>query len=204
MRIGVFGGSFDPIHYGHLLLAESCREQCQLDQVWFFPAAQPPHKQTIELAPADRRIDMLELATGGHPAFFVRRDEIDRGGVSYTVETLAKLDADHPGNDWFLLLGADSLADLPNWREPERIATLAKLVVVCRAGPLAPARHGDHGVEDAARFQPLTVEMPLVGFSASEIRQRVASGRSIRFMTTRAVELYIQTHRLYQSAAMVQ
>ncbi|HEY2894632.1 MAG TPA: adenylyltransferase/cytidyltransferase family protein, partial [Pirellulales bacterium] len=89
MRLGIFGGSFDPVHYGHLLLAESCREQLSLEQVWFLPAAIPPHKEESELAPAAARLDMLELAIGGHTAFTISRYEIDRGGVNYTAETLA-------------------------------------------------------------------------------------------------------------------
>lgn len=204
MRIGIFGGSFDPVHYGHLLLAESCREQCRLDQVWFLPAALPPHKQTALLAPPDRRLDMLELATGGHPAFFVRADEIDRGGVSYTVDTLAALRASAPGHEWFLLLGADSLADLPNWREPQRIAELAQVVVVRRPERSLHEHSGLAASAVAAPAQaaaPLVVAMPPIGLSASDIRDRVASGRSIRFMTPRAVELYIQTHGLYRAAA---
>src|SRR6185295_4732710 len=90
-RLGIFGGSFDPVHYGHLLLAECCREQCRLDEVWFVPAAVPPHKQGRELTPAEQRIEMLQLAIGGHTAFKVSRLEIDRGGVSFTVDTLAEL-----------------------------------------------------------------------------------------------------------------
>ena len=91
MRLGLFGGSFDPVHYGHLLLAECCREQCQLDEVWFLPAATPPHKQGRALTSGEQRIEMLELAIGGHEAFDVCRLEIERGGISYTVDTLAEL-----------------------------------------------------------------------------------------------------------------
>ena len=96
MRLGLFGGTFDPVHYGHLLLAESCREQCRLDAVWFLPAAVPPHKQGWELTPAPQRIAMLELATAGNPAFSVCRYEIERGGVNYTVETLTHFRAEDP------------------------------------------------------------------------------------------------------------
>src|SRR5688572_19568188 len=94
MRLGIFGGSFDPVHYGHLLLAECCREQCRLDEVWFVPAAAPPHKQGRELAPAKARLEMLELATSGNEAFRVSSLEVDRGGVSFTVETLRAIAAE--------------------------------------------------------------------------------------------------------------
>src|SRR5262245_62009417 len=120
-RLGIFGGSFDPVHNGHLLLAECCREQCRLDEVWFLPAAAPPHKLGHVLAPAKARIEMLELAISGHEAFRVSPLEIERGGVSYTVETLRAIALQEPQAALFLLMGADSLRDLPTWREPEEI-----------------------------------------------------------------------------------
>ena len=138
MRLGIFGGSFDPVHFGHLLLAESCREQCQLDQVWLLPAAVPPHKQGQALTSARQRIEMLELATGGHPAFSVSTLEIDRGGVSYTYETLEAIAEAEPDAQLFLLMGADTLYDLPNWREPGRVCELAIPTVVRRSGSPEP------------------------------------------------------------------
>ncbi len=207
MRLGIFGGSFDPVHYGHLLLAECCREQCGLDEVWFVPAAVPPHKQQASLTAADHRVEMLRLATGGDTAFAVSTLELDRGGLSFTVDTLAKIHEDQPGDDLFLLLGADSLADLPNWREPARICELALPVGVRR-----PAIVGSSAPEpDFQVLAPLVsaerlnlirrqhVEMPVIGLSASEIRRSVAAGRSIRYRTPRTVERYIKTHGLYRS-----
>ena len=138
MRLGLFGGSFDPVHYGHLLLAECCREQCRLDAVWFVPAAVPPHKQDQELSPAADRIEMLKLAIGGHDVFDVYTGEIDRGGVSFTVETLEQLHEESPDTEMFFLMGADSLGDLPTWREPKRICELAIPAVVRRAGSPEP------------------------------------------------------------------
>jgi nicotinate-nucleotide adenylyltransferase len=203
MRLGLFGGSFDPVHYGHLLLAESCREQCQLDEVWFMPAATPPHKQTHALSSAAQRIEMLELATGGHPSFRVSRIEIDRGGVSYTVDTLAALKADDPQRELFFLLGADSLEDLPNWREPARICELATPIVVSRPAASAVDFNVLAGLTSDERletFRRSQVEMPLIDLSSSDIRRRVAAGQSIRYRTPRAVETYIQTHGLYRAA----
>src|SRR5438552_2607770 len=134
MRLGLLGGTFDPVHYGHLLLAESCRETCRLDAVWFLPAAHPPHKQHYPMTPARQRIEMLELAIGGNEAFAVSALEIERGGVSYTVDTLAALRAEEPQRELFFLMGADMFADLPHWREPRRVCELALPVVAHRAG----------------------------------------------------------------------
>jgi nicotinate-nucleotide adenylyltransferase len=204
MRLGIFGGSFDPIHLGHLILAECCREQQRLDQVWFMPAHTPPHKQNHTLVPGADRTEMLKLATGGHDSFHVSTLELDRGGVSYTVDTLERLKAADATRELFLILGADSLADLPNWRDPERICELSTPIVVRRAGSVAP----DFNVlspfvssERVRHFESAQVEMPLIGISSSDIRRRVAEGRSIRFLTPRAVEKYIETHGLYQTQA---
>ena len=201
MRLGLFGGSFDPVHYGHLLLAECCREQCRLDAVWFLPAAVPPHKLDRELTPAARRIEMLELAIAGNPALAVCRYETDRGGVNYTVDTLAHFRDEDPCRDLFFLLGADMLLDLPRWRNAAEVCKLAVPVVVRRpgAGPIdfeclrgfvTPER-----LEHVRRHQ---VEMPEIGISATELRRRVLSGESIRYQVPRAVEMYIETHGLYR------
>jgi nicotinate-nucleotide adenylyltransferase len=200
MRLGIFGGTFDPVHYGHLLLAECCREQLQLDRVWFLPAAVPPHKQRRELAPGAMRVEMLELAIGGHEGFEVCRYEIERGGVSYTVDTLAHLRAEDPARELFFLMGADSLRDLATWREPERICRLAMPVVVRRAGDPAQldqlaALVDRERLEASARHQ---VDMPRIDLASSDLRARVARGLSIRYRTPRAVEKYIETHGLYR------
>src|SRR5437016_3149034 len=125
MRLGIFGGTFDPVHYGHLVLAECCREQCHLDRVLFLPAAMPPHKTAYEITPGADRVEMLKLAIGGHPQFEVGTYEVARGGVNYTFETLQALTSQYSDAELFFLLGADSLNDLPRWREPQRICELA-------------------------------------------------------------------------------
>jgi len=203
MRLGLFGGTFDPVHYGHLLLAECCREQLALDQVWFMPAAVPPHKRDAELTDGAKRVDMLRLATGGEPAFIVSTMELDRGGISYTVETLAAIRAQLPAAELFLLLGSDSLADLPNWRDPQGICGLAMPVAVRRAGGPEPnfAAIADLvSAERLAAIRGLAVEMPQVELSASDIRRRSAAGLSIRYRTPRAVEQYIAAEGLYRHA----
>lgn len=207
MRLGIFGGSFDPVHYGHLLLAESCREQARLDEVWFLPAAVPPHKQQEAKTPAAARIEMLELAIGGHPAFKVCRFEVERGGVNYTADTLAHLAAENPGAELFFLMGADSLRDLPTWHEPARVCELAIPVVVARSFAGQP----DETVEvdysplaqlvDERRLEAIRqhqVQMPRIDLSSREIRRRVAAGKTIRYQTPRAVEKYLEAARLYR------
>lgn len=207
MRIGVYGGSFDPVHIGHLLLAECCREQAALDRVLFVPAATQPHKQDRRLADPQHRIDMLRLATGGHPAFDVATLEIDRGGVSYTVDTLAAVKSAHPAAELCLLLGPDALAGLPTWREPRRIAELAKLVAVereslddLRAAATTAGLAELLGADRLATLLDRRVRMPAIGIRASDLRAAVAAGRSIRYRTPRAVEAFIAAHGLYRSA----
>ena len=196
MRLGIYGGTFDPIHYGHLLLAERCREELQLDEVWFIPAGTPPHKQGRVTTPAKARAAMVEFAVSGFPEFKVSRIEMERTGPSYTVLTLEQLRTAAPEREVFLLMGADSIAELVTWKDPARILELSQVVAVNRAGE-SP---------DLSSLQPLleqtgrtvrTIEMPAMGVSASEIRTRVASGKSIRFLTPRPVEMYLRQHKLY-------
>ena len=201
MRLGLLGGSFDPVHCGHLLLAECCREQCRLAQVWFLPAAVPPHKKDHTLSPAEQRIEMLELAIAGQPAFSVCRYEVDRGEVNYTVDTLAHFHEEDPQRELFFLMGTDMLNDLPNWRRADRVCELAVLVVVCRPGTGELDFAGLMGITSPQRIELIRrhqVEMPEIGISSSEIRRRIAAGLSIRYQTPRAVEEYIETHGLYR------
>ena len=205
MRIGVYGGSFDPVHVGHLVVAECCREQAGLDRVLFVPAAVPPHKRDRLLAAADHRVDMLRLATGGHDAFAVSTAEVDRGGVSYTADTLVSLAMTHPGDQLLLILGPDALADLPTWHAPDRVVAAAEIIAVERAGiddvPALlrePRLAALLGTDVAARVAAARVRVPPIGIRASELRAAVAAGRSIRYRTPRAVELHIRSHGLYR------
>ncbi len=200
MRLGLLGGTFDPVHFGHLLLAECCREQCRLDAVWFLPTAIPPHKQDRHPTSAEARIAMLQLAIGGNKAFSVNCHEVERGGVNYTVETLEHFHRELPEAALFFLVGADMLHDLPHWRQASRLCELATFVAVRRPGEPAPDFQAlasiatPEQIDRACRHQ---VEMPEIGFSSTEIRRRVAAGQSIRYQTPRAVEKYIEQHGLY-------
>ncbi|RMG01614.1 MAG: nicotinate (nicotinamide) nucleotide adenylyltransferase [Planctomycetota bacterium] len=203
MRLGIFGGSFDPVHYGHLLLAETCREQLSLDRVLFVPAGRPPHKPAESLSPAQDRAAMLELAIGGNPHFEICRFELDRDEVSYTVDTLRRLREEYPDAGLFLLLGTDMFHDLPNWRCAAEIVQLATPVPVRRCG--MPPLEVDKltSILDSARLEivrNLVVTAPQVDFSGTDLRERVRTGRSIRYRTPRAVEEYIYAHGLYGSA----
>ncbi len=205
MRIGIYGGSFNPVHLGHLIAAECCREQARLDRVLFMPAATPPHKQGQLLADAADRVAMLTLAVGGHEAFAVSTIEVDRGGVSYTVDTLAVLAERHPHDTLALVLGPDALAQLPTWREPRTIADRCELVAVERErldDVAAIAR--DAGLADLLGQERLAaliasrVRMPAIGVRASDLRAAVAAGTSIRYRTPRAVEAFVMSHGLYR------
>ncbi len=189
MRLGVFGGAFDPVHTGHLVLASECRQQLALDAVWLVPSGSPPHKDPGGLADAGTRVEMLELATAGDPGLVVSRIEIDREGVSYTVDTLETIAASDPGCELFLLLGADSVADLANWYQPERICELARVVAVNRGGTTSKTAVTGCRVEE--------VTMPAIDVSSRDVRHRIRQGRSIRHLVPRAVEAYLDEHALY-------
>ena len=205
MRVGIFGGTFDPIHLGHLILAEQCREQCGLDEVWFVPAAVPPHKQGLEISPAKSRCEMLEFAIAGNAQFQLNRVELDRSGPSYTVTTLEQLLADHPSCEFSLLVGADSIRDLPTWKQPQRILELAQVVAVNRGrnllDPTEAARQLVEQVGPLAQSRIRFIHMPGVDISATDIRQRVRAGLSIRYLVPRSVEIYIHEHGVYRNAA---
>lgn len=201
MRLGLFGGSFDPVHLGHLILAESCREQCQLDQVRFLPTGQAPHKLAGNVASGKQRSEMLELATAGHEAFTVDPLEVERAGTTYTIETLEYFTKTMPEAELFFLVGADMLHDLPNWREAARVCELAIFVSVHRVGEPEPDFTPLETIASPERiklFHQHQVQMPELGLSSTAIRRHTAECRSIRYWTPRAVEEYIATHGLYR------
>lgn len=199
MRLGLFGGTFDPIHLGHLVLAEQCREALALDRVWFVVTAMPPHKSGERTSVA-HRLEMARLAVAGHPAFEVSEIEARSPGPHYSVETLGEVHRERPDDDLYFLIGADSLVDLPGWRRPEAIARLSTIVVVNRPGvdrdPADLAALPDLG----PGTRPLrAVTVPPIGISSTDLRRRLAAGRSVRFMVPRGVEAYIEAHRLYRA-----
>ena len=201
MRLGIFGGSFDPVHRGHLILAACCQSQAALDQVWFTPAAVQPLKQHGPRASIEDREAMLRLVIAGHPHWRLCRQETERGGVSYTADTLRALGAQWPDAEKFFLMGADTLRQLPRWKSPEVVCQLATPLVVRRAGEPEPdlsilaAWIDLNRIENIKRQQ---IEMPAVPTSSSQIRQQVARGGSLKDLVPTAVAQYIAEHRLYQ------
>jgi len=200
--VGVFGGTFDPIHLGHLILAEQAREQGRLDQVWFVPAPHPPHKDDEVITRFEQRIEMLALALAGNPAFQINEIEKERSGPSFTVDTLAELQRRHPEHDFFLLVGSDSVNDLHKWHEPLRLLQQAGLITMVRPGHALPTADELRARLGCPADTPLRLEIihtPLIDISSSDLRSRAAQGRSLRYLMPRAVETYIHDKRLYQS-----
>jgi nicotinate-nucleotide adenylyltransferase len=194
--LGILGGTFDPVHHGHLLIAEEARETLGLERVLLVPAASPPHKPGRPVTDAAHRLAMLELAIAGNPSFAVSRLEIERGGSSYTVETLRALRAGGVVDPWFIL-SSEALALFETWREPDAILGLCRLAVVPRGGhETLDARWVAErfpGREDRVRF----VSGPLLPISGSVVRRRAAVGRSVRYLVPDAVARYIAEHALY-------
>lgn len=204
MRIGVFGGSFDPPHNGHLLLAECCQSQAQLDRVRFTPAARQPLKPAGPHASDDQRIAMLELAIQDRPKFELSTIEIRRGGTSYTADTLAAMHRATPDDELFFLLGADALIDFHRWVRPAEICRLATLLIVQRAGAASPDLLIDRQAPGIAgvdlRIQ--NVEMPATPISSTEIRRQIAADEPAwRDAVPKSVARYIDRNRLYRRAS---
>lgn len=197
--IGVFGGTFDPIHYAHLAVAEAARDAVGLERVLFVPAGDPPHKRDRTISGAGHRLAMVEAAVAGNPGFAVNRMELDRPGPSYTIDTVRELLAgDGMTGRVALILSAEAFLELPTWREPASILELAALIVAPRDGyPDATEAFLEHefpGVPARAVF----LDGPRMRLSASELRARAATGRSLRYLVPDAVAAYIGDHALYQ------
>jgi nicotinate-nucleotide adenylyltransferase len=200
MKLGVLGGTFDPVHAGHLLLGESAREELGLDRVIFMPAGQPWRKASRQITTIEHRLAMLRLAVQDNPAFEVSAIEARRRGPSYTAETLAELRDAHPGAQLFLILGEDALADLPNWYNPPRILELATIAVAARTGEGPNLREAERLMPGLAA-RAAWLRMPIIEISATGIRERVRLGLSIRYRVPPAVEAYIRDHGLYRDPA---
>lgn len=197
MKLGVLGGSFDPIHLGHLILAETAREQLGLDRVAFVPTGYSWRKAEREMTPATQRCEMVKLAIVDAPEFELSTLEVDHEGPSYTAVTLEALADENPGAELFFILGRDALVDLPNWHAPERLVELATLAVATRAGE-SGAASSEAALGDL-RARIAWLDMPLIEISATDIRQRVRDGRSIRYRVPAAVEAHIVGRGLYSA-----
>lgn len=200
-RIGIFGGSFDPIHMGHLILAEQCREQLRLDEVRFVPASISPLKQHAAPIASKHRIEMIRLAIAGNPCFTMDQREIDREGVSYTVDTLRSIKEENPSDELYLLMGADSVKDLPRWKNPEEIFALANIGAILRGGFGPPDWNILRQYVSPERWKAFQVHIdtPAIEISSSDLRLRVGRQQTIRYFVPDAVEQYIHQHQLYRS-----
>lgn len=194
-RIAIFGGTFDPIHIGHLRIAEEARERLGLETVLFVPNNVSPFKTDTRVTPGERRLEMVGQAVADNPAFAVSRVEIDRPGPSYAVETVRTLREVYADADLFFLTGADAIRDLPEWREPEALLAAARFVAMTRPGADGEAIRDVLPVPWRERIT--FIEMRGLDISATDLRARVRTGRSIRYLVPRAVEAYIQRHGLY-------
>ena len=189
MRIGVFGGTFDPPHLGHLVVASDACEALGLGRVLWIPSAVPPHKLGTVKASAEARLEMVRAAVEGDPRFEADDVELRREGPSYTVDTLRELAARHPGDELVLLIGADNLREIPGWREPGEILRLARVAVLSRDGT---------GVPPDAPIPATSVAVTRVDVSATEVRRRAAAGETIRYLVPDAVRALVERRGLYR------
>jgi len=195
MRLGIMGGTFDPIHYGHLVAAQEARAALRLDPIVFIPCRQPPHRPTPPAADAEHRYAMTIAATCTNPSFRASRVELERPAPSYTVDTLRWLHDEEPAAELFFITGADAVRELATWREPERLVELCRFVAIARPGYDLGGLERDLG-EFARAVSP--IQAPGVDISSTEIRQRVSQGRPIKYLTPEPVEAYIVKHGLYR------
>lgn len=199
-RLGIMGGTFDPIHYGHMVAAETARIEYQLDNVLFIPTGNPPHKVDRQITDATLRLKMVELSIKSNENFLVSRIEIDREGPSYTYDTLKDLQKNFPDQELFFITGTDALKEMLTWREPQEILRLAKIIGASRPGYDAQ----DHlpvifQKVPFAQDRIFELEIPALSISSTDIRSRVQHHKSIRYLLPEEVRLYIKTNNLYQN-----
>ena len=198
MNIGVLGGTFDPVHMGHLIVAEETKGRLNLAEVLFVPAGQPWLKANNFISPAEHRIQMVRLAIADEPSFKLSTMEIERAGPSYTVDTIAQLKAQlGTGDKLFFILGWDILIQLPQWHEPSRLVRMCRLVPVPRVGYPSPDFDSVEAAVPGLSQSLIILDTPQIEISSSEIRDRVARGLSIHHLVPEPVETYIKQHRLY-------
>jgi nicotinate-nucleotide adenylyltransferase len=194
----MLGGTFDPVHIGHLILGETARGEIGLNRVIFVPTGHSWRKPDREITPAADRLAMLRLAIEGNPHFEISILEVEREGPSYSEVTLAALRDANPGAEMVFILGRDALADLPNWHDPSAVVSLATLAVAARGDDMSWVSEVPALARLNARI--VSLQMPVIGVSATDIRRRVHDGRSIRYQVPDAVAEYIEARRLYRGA----
>jgi nicotinate-nucleotide adenylyltransferase len=197
--LGILGGTFDPVHYGHLLAAEWACEVFRLDQLVFMPSARPPHKDLAGVLDSQHRIRMVELAVQDNPDFSVSSLELERTGLSYTVDTLQYYLDEYPGIELYFIIGVDALQLLYTWKDVERLVELCTFIVVTRPGYILDRSDpAFQSVPDKLWKRLRLLSIPGLEISSSEIRKRIMQGLSIRYLLPPAVEAYIKENHLYQ------
>lgn len=200
MRVGLFGGSFNPVHAGHMVVAQDAAEAFELDRVIFVPCANPPHKLPGALAPGEHRAAMIEAAIDGNPRFGLSRREMERPGITYTIDTVREMQAARPGDSLHFLIGADTLIELRTWKDIGRLLELCEFLTLVRPGfPLHAVDPGALGLPPPwpERLLARVARVHEVGISSSDIRMRLAEGLGIRYLVPDCVERYIGEHHLY-------
>lgn len=200
MKVGVFGGTFDPIHNGHLAIAEEVRTQVAVDEVWFIPTGKPWMKAGRKISPWELRLQMVELAVAGKPYLKVSNLEASRPGPSYTIDTITELRAQFTGAELYFIVGWDSLLSLPLWKEASRLITLCRLAAVPRPGIMPPDLNELEKALPGIKKAVVMLDKPNLAISATEIRAKVAAGKSINRMVPLKVAEYIKKNRLYKTA----
>jgi nicotinate-nucleotide adenylyltransferase len=197
MKIGILGGTFDPPHIGHLVIANQALEQLKLDEVWFMPVGTPTHKDPNCVSTTEDRVALVQLAIRDHPGFRLCLLDAERPGPHYSTTALELLHARHPGNAWYFIMGADSLVDLPKWHEPQRFIELAFLAVAYRPGSQPELTEIEKAVPGVSRRVEWLCT-PLLDLASRDLRQRACDGLSLRYLVPPGVEGYIKAHRLYE------
>jgi nicotinate-nucleotide adenylyltransferase len=200
VNIGVLGGTFDPIHIGHLIVAEEARMKLELEEVLFVPAGEPWLKQDRDVTPAIHRVEMVRRAIADNPDFKLSTLEVDRSGPSYTVDTLQALQDRLSETSLFFILGRDTLAELPLWKDPRKVIQLCRLVVPPRLGS-RDLRHLEEAIPGLLE-RVIQLDMPVIGISSSGIRHRLAQGMSVRYLVPPGVEEYMTEQRVYSLSAI--
>jgi nicotinate-nucleotide adenylyltransferase len=199
-RLGLFGGSFDPIHFGHLIAARAIREQRNLDTVLFLPSCRPPHKKGKELAPAHHRAQMVRLAIQDEEGFAFDDFDLSRAGPCFTIDTVAHFQEIFPSAELFWFIGADSLMDLPSWHRAAELISMCSIVTASRSDQIVDwnVLERAFGPSPREKLRGGVAETPVIDISSTVVRQRVAHGRSIRFLVPEVVRGYIEKHGLYR------
>lgn len=185
-KVGILGGTFDPPHYGHLLIANEVLSALQLDEIWFMPNHVPPHKKRPELVNDEHRLQMLKLAIGGNPAFTIQPLELEREGPSYTIDTMKMIKAEYTDHLFFFIIGADMIEYLPKWHKIDELLKLVEFVGVERPS-----------YNQQTNYPILYVDVPAMNVSSSMIRARMKSGKTVRYLLPDSVIQYIEENQLY-------